>query len=140
MHYCVISNYRHRNGTAGLWRLPHPTHVYPRSNKCTMFLLSHCQSSLGRYWIVDRYINKFFDMCFFSFSSSVLKQSLPQQLKHRNQMCICDSKSGGTCELWELQDATNVPIWSKICEMCGLQFCDIRWGEYRIRFYSVNQC
>ncbi|BBH02906.1 lsd one like 1 [Prunus dulcis] len=27
-------------------------------------------------------------------------------------------KSGGACQLWELQDAVNVSIWSKICEMC----------------------
>ncbi|KAE8730859.1 hypothetical protein F3Y22_tig00002847pilonHSYRG00018 [Hibiscus syriacus] len=38
------------------------------------------------------------------------------------------SKSGGTCELWELQNVTNVPVWSKICKMCSLQFCDISWG------------
>ncbi|KAL2962554.1 hypothetical protein AAZX31_17G149900 [Glycine max] len=36
---------------------------------------------------------------------------------------------GGTCQLWELQDATGVPIWSKIREMCSLQFCNISWGH-----------
>ncbi|XP_040871108.1 protein LOL1-like isoform X1 [Glycine max] len=39
------------------------------------------------------------------------------------------SKSGGTCQLWQLQDATRVPIWSKIREMCSLQFCNISWGH-----------
>ncbi|KAK8657996.1 hypothetical protein V6N13_036212 [Hibiscus sabdariffa] len=38
------------------------------------------------------------------------------------------SKSGGTRKLWKLQDVTNVPVWSKICKMCSLQFCDISWG------------
>ncbi|CAL5355780.1 unnamed protein product [Camellia sinensis] len=37
-------------------------------------------------------------------------------------------KSGGTCQLWELSDAVNVPIWSTVCEMCSLQFCDISWA------------
>ncbi|KAK8323521.1 hypothetical protein V6Z12_A12G239700 [Gossypium hirsutum] len=35
---------------------------------------------------------------------------------------------GGTCKLWELQDVTNVPVWSEIRKMCSLQFCDISWG------------
>lgn len=70
----------------------------------------------GINWITERY-NVFF-------------LSLNQSNGHKNQMCICDSKSGCTCELWKLQDAVNVSIWSKICQMCGMQFCDIRWGEY----------
>ncbi|MBA0718570.1 hypothetical protein Golax_006313 [Gossypium laxum] len=76
---------RHRNGTVGLRRLSYLINVHPRSNKRSMFVLSHCQSGLG-------------------------------------------SKSGGTCKLWELQDVTNVPVWSEIRKMCTLQFCDISWG------------
>lgn len=42
---------RHRNGPVGLRRLPHLTDVHSWGNKRSMFLLSHCQSSLGRYMI-----------------------------------------------------------------------------------------
>lgn len=33
---------------------------------------------------------------------------------------VCDSKPGGTRQLWQLQDAIDVPIWSTIREMCSL--------------------
>lgn len=33
-------------------------------------------------------------------------------------------KSSGACELWELQDVIDVPVWSKICEMRSVQFRD----------------
>ncbi|KAH8521468.1 hypothetical protein H0E87_002485 [Populus deltoides] len=39
-------------------------------------------------------------------------------------------KSSGTRQLWELQDAVDVPIWSTVCEMCCLQFCHTSWGQY----------
>uniref|UniRef100_A0A2P2KP38 Uncharacterized protein n=1 Tax=Rhizophora mucronata TaxID=61149 RepID=A0A2P2KP38_RHIMU len=87
---------RHRNGSVGLWRLPHFTNVHPGSNKCTMFLLSHCQSSLG-------------------------------------------SKSSGVCQLWELQDATDVPVWSTLCEVCCLQFCHFNWGLNKHHRTEVQQ-
>ncbi|KAH7578648.1 hypothetical protein JRO89_XS01G0410100 [Xanthoceras sorbifolium] len=45
----------HRNGPVGLWRLPHLTYVHPWSNKCTMFLLSHRKSSLGRMLLMYQY-------------------------------------------------------------------------------------
>ena len=41
--------YRHRNGPIGLWRLPYLVNVHPWSYKCSMFVLSHRQSGLGRY-------------------------------------------------------------------------------------------
>lgn len=47
------------------------------------------------------------------------------------------SESGGACELRELQDAADVPIWSKISEMCSLQFCDISWSEFKFHFYLI---
>ncbi|KAL5184009.1 Protein LOL1 [Glycine soja] len=40
---------RHRNGPVSMWRLPYFTHVHPGRDKCAMFMLSHCQSSFGRY-------------------------------------------------------------------------------------------
>ncbi|MBA0845877.1 hypothetical protein Goarm_023224 [Gossypium armourianum] len=40
---------RHRNGTVGLRRLSYLINVHPRSNKRSMFVLSHCQSGLGRF-------------------------------------------------------------------------------------------
>ncbi|KAI8530045.1 hypothetical protein RHMOL_Rhmol11G0024000 [Rhododendron molle] len=39
---------RHGNGSVGLWRLPHLTHVYSWSNKCSMFLLSYSQFGIRR--------------------------------------------------------------------------------------------
>jgi hypothetical protein len=46
-HSCATS--RHGNGSVGLWRLSHFTHVHSWSNKRTMLLLSYCQLSHGRY-------------------------------------------------------------------------------------------
>lgn len=39
------------------------------------------------------------------------------------------SESGSACELRKLQDATNVSVWSKICEMCRLYLYHICWGN-----------
>ncbi|CAD5183404.1 unnamed protein product, partial [Musa acuminata subsp. malaccensis] len=36
---------------------------------------------------------------------------------------------GSTCQLWKLPYAVDVPIRSKIREVCSLQFCDFSWGE-----------
>ncbi|WVZ26023.1 hypothetical protein V8G54_004567 [Vigna mungo] len=44
---------RHRNGPVSLRRLPYSTHVHPWSDKCAMFLLSHGQSSVGRYFTIN---------------------------------------------------------------------------------------
>ncbi|WZZ60639.1 hypothetical protein YC2023_060746 [Brassica napus] len=38
---------------------------------------------------------------------------------------------GSACELRKLQDATNVSVWSKICEMCRLYLYHICWGNIR---------
>lgn len=46
----------------------------------------------------------------------------------------CHSKSGSTCELWQLPHAADVPIRGTISEMCSLQFCDIGRGKYKILF------
>lgn len=40
---------RNRNGPVGMRRLPHLAYVHPWSHKCSMLLLSHCQSGNGRY-------------------------------------------------------------------------------------------
>lgn len=46
----------------------------------------------------------------------------------------CHSKSGSTCELWQLPHAVDVPIWGTISEMCSVQFCDSGRGKYKILF------
>lgn len=139
---------RHWNGPVGLWGLPHLAYVHPRRNKRSMFLLSHCQSSLGRYLIYQLIIFKWKLKLFIKYqwrldTSSIVfmfffffwvNQITWQWASH----LYCDSKSGCARKLWELQDAIDVPIWSAICEMCCLQFCDISRGEYIILYWSGN--
>lgn len=93
--HCSSSS-RHRNGPVGMRRLPHLTHVHPRSDKRTVLLLSHSQPSLG-------------------------------------------SKSGGTRQLRELQDAPDVPIWRTVGQMRCLQFCYISWCFVKHTGTEVHQ-
>ncbi|KAG8476051.1 hypothetical protein CXB51_032865 [Gossypium anomalum] len=46
---------RHRNGAVGLRRLSYLINVHPRSNKRSMFVLSYCQSGLGRMLLMYQY-------------------------------------------------------------------------------------
>ncbi|KAG6466395.1 hypothetical protein ZIOFF_075811 [Zingiber officinale] len=46
------------------------------------------------------------------------------------------SKSSGTCKVWKLPYAIDVPIWSKISEMCSLQLCNFSWGELNVLKHS----
>ncbi|CAI0472867.1 unnamed protein product [Linum tenue] len=56
------------------------------------------------------------------------------------QFGVWDSKPSGTCELWELQDAADVPVWSSICQMRSLQFRYISWGLCKHSRAEIQHC